>query len=215
MSPENSAAAGDGEDRVLWRWLGPLAALLVFGVVVLILHHEFAHLHAKDVLAHLHSIPRRQILAALLFTTLSYWLLTTYEVLALRYLRRVIPYTRIVFTSFIAYSFGHTLGFAVFTGSAIRFRLYVTAGISAIDVATVTGFCSLSLGIGLATISGLSLLLSPAHAATALHLTTTGRCWSAPRCCARWRPTPSGRASRAPPSRSAAGRCARPGLPSG
>jgi phosphatidylglycerol lysyltransferase len=170
VSPENSAAAGEGEDRVLWRWLGPLAALLVFGIVVLILHREFAHLHLKDVLAHLHSIPRRQILAALLFTTLSYWLLTTYEVLALRYLRRVIPYTRIVFTSFIAYSFGHTLGFAVFTGSAIRFRLYVTAGISAIDVATVTGFCSLSLGIGLATISGLSLLLSPAHAATALHL---------------------------------------------
>ena len=93
MSPENSAAAGEGEDRVLWRWLGPLAALLVFGIVVLILHREFAHLHLKDVLAHLHSIPRRQILAALLFTTLSYWLLTTYEVLALRYLRRVIPYT--------------------------------------------------------------------------------------------------------------------------
>ena len=82
----------------------------------------------------------------------------------------LIPYTRIVFTSFIAYSFGHTLGFAVFTGSAIRFRLYVTAGVSAIEVATVTAFCSLSLGIGLATISGLSLLLSPAHAATALHL---------------------------------------------
>src|SRR5262249_51362263 len=88
----------------------------------------------------------------------------------LRYLRRAIPYTRILFTSFIAYSFGHTLGFAVFTGSAIRFRLYVTAGVSAIDVATVTGFCSLSLGIGLATISGLSLLLSPSHAASVLHL---------------------------------------------
>ena len=109
-------------------------------------------------------------LAALGFTALSYWLLTTYEVLALRYLRRLIPYPRILFTSFIAYSFGHTLGFAIFTGSAIRFRLYVTAGISAIEVATVTAFCSLSLGIGLATISGLSLLLSPAHAATVLHL---------------------------------------------
>ena len=137
---------------------------------------------SSSVFAHLHAIPRRQILAALGFTALSYWLLTTYEVLALRYLQRVIPYARIVFTSFIAYSFGHTLGFAVFTGSAIRFRLYVTAGVTAVDVATVTAFCSLSLGIGLATISGLSLLLSAGarrdRAAPAL---TTGRCWSA--CC--------------------------------
>jgi phosphatidylglycerol lysyltransferase len=160
----------EDEERPLWRWVGPLAALLVFAVVASVLHHEFAHLHIKSVFAHLHGIPRRQILAALTFTALSYWLLTTYEVLALQYLRRVIPYTRVLFTSFIAYSFGHTLGFAVFTGSAIRFRLYVTAGISAVEVATVTGFCSLSLGIGLATISGLSLLLSPAHVANALHL---------------------------------------------
>ena len=169
-SPRTALATAAPEQRSFWGWIGPLTALLVFAVVGIILHHQLAQLHIKSVFAHLHAIPRRQILAALLFTALSYWLLTTYEVLALRYLRRVIPYTRIVFTSFIAYSFGHTLGFAVFTGSAIRFRLYVTAGVSAIDVATVTAFCSLSLGIGLATISGLSLLLTPAHAATALHL---------------------------------------------
>ena len=168
MSPAASTAEED--ERAFWRWVGPLAALLVFALVAAVLHHEFAQLHIKRVFADLHAIPRRQILAALGFTALSYWLLTTYEVLALRYVRRLIPYSRILFTSFIAYSFGHTLGFAVFTGSAIRFRLYVTAGISAIEVATVTAFCSLSLGIGLATISGLSLLLSPAHAASVLHL---------------------------------------------
>lgn len=165
--PETTTAA---QERPWWGWVGPLAALLVLAGVAAIVHHQFAHLHLKNVVAHLHATPRRQILAALGFTALSYWLLTTYEVLALRYLRRVLPYPRILFASFIAYSFGHTLGFAVFTGSAIRFRLYVTAGITAIEVATITAFCSVSFGIGLATISGLSLLLSPAHAATALHL---------------------------------------------
>src|SRR4029077_2208881 len=134
------------------------------------LHHQLARLHIKGVLAHLHAIPQRQILTGLLFTALSYWLLTTYEVLALRYLRRAVPYSRILFTSFIAYSFGHTLGFAVFTGAAIRFRLYATAGITAIEVATISAFCSLSLGIGLATVAGLSLFLEPAHAARVLHL---------------------------------------------
>ena len=58
----------------------------------------------------------------------------------------------------------------MFTGSAIRFRLYVSVGISAIDVATVTAFCSLSLGLGLATVLGVSLLVTPEHVAHILHL---------------------------------------------
>jgi phosphatidylglycerol lysyltransferase len=157
-------------DRGHWRWVGPVAALLVFTAVVLILHRQLVHLHPSRVLEHLHAIPRRQVLAALGFTAASYWLLSNYDVLALAYLRRAIPYPRILFTSFIAYSFGHTLGFSVFTGAAIRFRLYATAGVTAIDVATISAFCSLSLGIGLATIAGLSLYLSPAHASQILHL---------------------------------------------
>jgi len=90
--------------------VGPLAALLVFAGVVLVLHRQLARLHIRSVFEHLHSIPRTQVLAALGFTALSYWLLTTYEVLALRYLRRAIPYSRILFTSFIAYSFGTRSG---------------------------------------------------------------------------------------------------------
>jgi phosphatidylglycerol lysyltransferase len=156
--------------RTLWRWVGPLAALLVFTLVVWVLHHQLAHLHVKRVLAHLHAIRSRQVLVALGFTALSYWLLTTYELLALRYLRRAIPYTRIVFNAFIAYSFSHTLGFSAFTQTAIRLRLYATARVSAIDVATVSVFCSVSFGIGLATVAGLSLVLSPEHAARLLHL---------------------------------------------
>jgi phosphatidylglycerol lysyltransferase len=158
------------ERRSPWRWAGPLAALLVFAGVVLILHHQLARLHVTRVFEHLHAIPRRHVLAALGFTAGSYWLLSAYDVLALAYLRRAIPYPRILFTSFIAYSFGHTLGFSAFTGGAIRFRLYATAGVTAIDVATIAAFGSFSLGIGLATVAGLSLLFAPLHAAQILHL---------------------------------------------
>ncbi len=171
MAPPQTAQLPpeDGE-YALWRWAGPLAALVVFAGVGLVLHHQLAQLHVSRVFEHLHSIPRRQVLAALGFTAASYWLLSTYEVLAFAYLRRALPYRRIVFTSFIAYSFGHTLGFTAFTGAAIRFRLYSAAGVTAVEVATVSAFCSLSLAIGLATVSGVSLLLSPAQAAAVLRL---------------------------------------------
>ena len=152
------------------RWVGPLAALVVFSAVVYVLHRELAQLHIRKVFAQLHELPRRSILIALACTAASYWLLSFYDLMALRYLRKSIAYTRIVFTSFIAYSFGHTLGFAAFTGAAIRFRLYATAGITAIDVATISAFSSLSIGIGLAAIAGVSFLIGPTHTVTVLHL---------------------------------------------
>ena len=174
MSSTPAGEDSGGADRSGFRWIGPIAALLIFSGVAWVLRRELAHLHLRDIWAQLHQIPRKRIVVALGFTAASYWLLSTYEVLALRYLRKKIAYGRIVFTSFIAYSFGHTLGFAAFTGAAIRFRLYATAGVSAIEVATVSAFCSLSIGIGLAMIVGFSLLFAPEQASLVLHL---GRWW--------------------------------------
>jgi phosphatidylglycerol lysyltransferase len=163
-------AEHESERRGLLPWVGPLAALLVFGAVAYVLHGELARLHFDRVFAHLESIPRRRVLAALGFTAISYWVLSGYDVLALRYLRKRLRYGQILFTSFIACSFGHTLGFAAFTGGAIRFRLYASAGVTAVEVATIAAFASLSIGIGLATLSGISLFLSPAQSAAVLHL---------------------------------------------
>jgi phosphatidylglycerol lysyltransferase len=169
-SRETHSRAPERASRGLLRWLGPLAALLVFAAVAYVLHGEIARLHFDRVFAHLQAIPRSHVLAALGFTALSYWVLSLYDVLALRYLRKRLPYARILFTSFIASAFGHTLGFAAFTGGAIRFRLYASAGVTAVEVATIAAFASLSIGIGLATLAGISLFLSPAQAAAVLHL---------------------------------------------
>jgi phosphatidylglycerol lysyltransferase len=160
----------ESESRGLLPWVGPLAALLVFGVVAYVLHGEIARLHFNKVFAHLQAIPRAHVLAALGLTAVSYWVLSGYDVLALRYLRKRLRYGRILFTSFIASAFGHTLGFAAFTGGAIRFRLYASAGVTAVEVATIAAFASFSIGMGLATLAGISLFLSPAQSAAVLPL---------------------------------------------
>jgi phosphatidylglycerol lysyltransferase len=158
------------ERQGLLPWVGPLAALLVFAAVGYVLHGEIARLHFNRVFAHLQAIPRTHVLVALGITAVSYWVLSGYDVLALRYLRKRLRYGRILFTSFIASAFGHTLGFAAFTGGAIRFRLYASAGVTAVEVATIAAFASFSIGMGLATLAGISLFLSPAQSAAVLHL---------------------------------------------
>ncbi|HEY6517405.1 MAG TPA: bifunctional lysylphosphatidylglycerol flippase/synthetase MprF [Steroidobacteraceae bacterium] len=170
MRPSRAPAEHESGGRRLLPWIGPLAALVVFGVVAYILHGELARLHFDRVFAHLQSIPRKHVLAALGLTATSYSVISGYDVLALRYLRKRLPYGRILFTCFIASAFGHSLGFSAFTGGAIRFRLYASAGVTAVEVATIAAFVSLGIGIGLATLAGISLFLSPGESAAVLHL---------------------------------------------
>jgi len=93
-----------------------------------------------------------------------------------------VAYPRVLMTSFIANAFGHNLGLAAFTGGAVRFRMYASAGLTAIDVATVQGFCSLTIGIGLATLGGLSLTLEPTIPRPCCICIRAGRCWSGSSC---------------------------------
>ncbi len=155
------------------RWLRPLAALVVFGIAALVLRGELEQFHLREVLANLRAIPRSAVLAALGLTCLSYWLLGFYDFLGLRYARKSISYGRMLFTAFIAYAFGHNLTLAGFTGAAVRLRLYASNGLTAIEVATISGFCSFTALLGLGALASASLLLEPAHTAAGLHLTTT------------------------------------------
>src|ERR1700683_1433004 len=152
------------------RWIGPLASLLVFAIVALVLRRELAHLHTREILEELRQTPRAHVLIAFVFTAMSYWLLGFYDFLGLRYIGKAVAYPRVLMTSFIANAFGHNLGLAAFTGGAVRFRMYASAGLTAIDVATVQGFCSLTIGLALATLGGLSLALEPTQTAMVLHL---------------------------------------------
>src|SRR5262245_936605 len=166
-----SAVTGEQQEpSSIWRWLGPLASLVVFGFVAFVLHREIAHLHVRDIAHHLGSIPRSAVGAALVLTALSYWLLSYYDWLAMRYIRKTMAYSRLLFTSFIAYAFGHNLGLAAFTGAAIRMRLYGSVGLTAIEVVAAQGFCSLTSAIGLTTLGGLALVLAPDKFGHVMHL---------------------------------------------
>ena len=154
------------------RWLVPGLTILIFGAVAWVIHRELAQIRLSSILESLRAIPKASIARAVVFTALSYWLLGFYDVLALRYIGKPLPYARAAFTSFIAYAFGHNLGVATFTGAAVRYRLYASSGLSASDVAAVAVFCGVTTAIGLGVLAGASFLAAPAAGAAALHLAT-------------------------------------------
>jgi phosphatidylglycerol lysyltransferase len=161
--------------HVRWRrWVAPVLSLALFGLVAVVLQHALAEYRLHDVLAELGAIPLHALLAAAALTATSYGLLTLYDTLGVRYVGKRIAYPRVALTSFVAYAFGHNLSLASFTGGAVRYRIYSTQAYTAVDVATVVSFCTVTSFLGLSLVGGSALLLA-APGASALHL---GHVWS-------------------------------------
>jgi phosphatidylglycerol lysyltransferase len=156
------------------RWLAPLVSVLAFALVVGFVHHALGQYHLRDIVAELRSIPLPRVAAAAALTALSYLLLTLYDTLGVRYVGKPVPYARTALTSFVAYAFGHNMGLAAFTSTAVRYRIYSTLGFTAIDVATVASFCALTSALGLGVLAGSAALVA-VPGAKALHL---GHIWS-------------------------------------
>jgi len=141
-----------------WRvWLGSFISLLLFALAIGVLYHIDKEYHWKDVMFELRQTPLSAVIAASGATVLSYLLLTLYDTLAVRQVGGSIPYPKIALTSFVAYTFSNTLGFALLTGTSVRYRFYSALGLSTGQIARVIFFCSVTFFLGLFLIGGLSL----------------------------------------------------------
>lgn len=161
--------AGKGISSVV----GPLIGLGVFCAAVYLLHHELRHLRYRDVVDELRALPPGRVFLALLFTALNYWVLTGYDVLALRYLRRPMPYRRIALASFTSYSFSNNIGLAFLGASALRYRFYSLWGLSVLQVGAVVAFCMMTTWLGVLAVAGTSFVLYPPAVPAVLHLPLT------------------------------------------
>jgi hypothetical protein len=105
---------------------------------------------------------------AAVFVAGGYFTLTFYDLFALRTIGRPeIPYWAAALAGFTSYSVGHNIGASVFTGGAVRYRLYSAWGLSAIEVAKICFVAGLTFWLGNATVLGLGIAYAP-EAATAI-----------------------------------------------
>jgi phosphatidylglycerol lysyltransferase len=166
-------AAGEVEARWLWRGLHratPILFVALLGAAIWLIHRELGAYHYEDVRRSLAAIPRRQLGWALLLTALSYWTLTGYDVLALRYLGCALPYRRVALASFLGYTFAHNLGASVLSGAAARYRVYSSWEVPLQTIAGLIAFCSLTFWLGALVIVGTALLVEPLQIAGFAHL---------------------------------------------
>ena len=152
------------------RWAGPLVALALLGGALAILRHELRGVRYHEVVAAVHATPGRQIIIACALTALAFVTLSGYDALALRYVGRRVPYRRIAFGSAIAYGVSQTVGFALLTGSAVRYRFWSAWGLTTAEIARAVGFIGATFTLGVMTLCGAALLLEPTTTLAAVRL---------------------------------------------
>jgi uncharacterized membrane protein YbhN (UPF0104 family) len=154
------------QEKIGWSRIGVLLSLAIIGVAGVVLFHMLREVEPQQVMAALKATRPHQIAAAALFVAGGYITLTFYDWFALRTIgRNEIPYRVAALAGFTSYSIGHNIGATVFTGGAVRYRIYSGYGLDAVEVAKICFIAGLTFWLGNATVLGLGVLHSPQAAA--------------------------------------------------
>lgn len=141
--------------------IGAIASVVIISTALWFLHRELTGLSLNAIVSHVRSVSIATLLASVGFAICSYVMLTGYDAAGLRYVGCRVPYLRSALTSFMAFSIGHNVGVAALSGGSIRYRLYTLAGLSALQVARLIVFISVTFGLGASGLLGIALLLLP------------------------------------------------------
>ncbi|MEH1973108.1 MAG: lysylphosphatidylglycerol synthase domain-containing protein [Nostoc sp.] len=147
----------------------------LFGLLLLVLSlwaiaSELRAYNYRDILNSLAAIPKSRLSWAIWLTALGYLVMIGYDILGFNYINRSLSWNKIAFTNFISSAFSNTIGFALLTGSAIRYRFYANWGVSAVAIAQVIAFANFTFWLGMFAVAGLLFLINPLTIPTQLHL---------------------------------------------
>lgn len=147
--------------REVRRWIGPTVAAAILGLVAILIFRILSEYRWADIARALAAMSWDRMARGAAFAAASYFCLTWFDWLALRCIDRPLAYRKAALASFCSLSIGHNVGFAGLSSGAVRYRFYSRWGLTLEDVAMLILYCGVTVGMGLVTVGGFSLLLNP------------------------------------------------------
>jgi glycosyltransferase 2 family protein len=158
------------KERIGWKRLGIVASIVIIVLAVTTLVRTLKGVDTGVILTALTDIPPHHIALAAVCVVCAFCTLTFYDFFALRTIGKDhVPYRIAAMSSFTSYTIGHNIGATVFTGGAIRFRIYSDYALNAIDVAKICFLSGLTFWLGNLLVLGFGLVWHPS-AASAMDL---------------------------------------------
>ena len=172
--------------------IGLALSLTIIVVAVIVLYHILRDLDPDELLRALKTTDRQTLIVAGLFVAAGYLTLTFYDLFALRTIGRPeIRYRVAALAAFTSYAIGHNVGASIFSGGAVRYRIYSAWGLSVVEVTKICFIAGLTFWLGNATVLGLAFSMrrkrrarsiSCRYGPTASSRSSFSRC-SPPMCC--------------------------------
>src|SRR5262245_7296517 len=142
--------------------LGVALSILIIAVAAVVLYRKLHNINVSKVLTAMATVEYRDVAISALFVALGYFTLTFYDLFALRTIgRKDVPYRIAALAGFTSYSVGHNVGASVFTGGAVRYRIYSGWGLDAIEVAKICFVAGLTFWLGNITVLGFGFAYHP------------------------------------------------------
>jgi uncharacterized membrane protein YbhN (UPF0104 family) len=148
--------------------IGLILSLTIIVVAVVVLYHILRDIDVDELVDAMEATDWRTLIIAGLFVTAGYLTLTFYDLFALRAIGHAeVPYRIAALAGFTSYAIGHNVGASVFSGGAVRYRIYSAWGLNVVEVTKICFVAGLTFWLGNATVLGLGILDAP-QAARAL-----------------------------------------------
>ncbi|MBE9181686.1 UPF0104 family protein [Oculatella sp. LEGE 06141] len=153
-----------------FRLLPSLISVILLIASIWVIRQELQQYERDDIWRHLAAIPRSSVGWAIALTLLSILVFTGYDTLAARYVRHPLPYAQTALAAATSIPVSNSVGLALFSGSAIRYRFYAAWEVAPVKIAQIIAFCNLSFWLGLFSVGGFLFLIQPIEIPTSLHL---------------------------------------------
>jgi glycosyltransferase 2 family protein len=150
------------ERYIGFRRLGLAFSCVIIAVALVVLYHILRTIDPDELLAAIEATDWRTLVIAGCFVAAGYLTLTFYDLFALRTIGRAdVPYRIAALAGFTSYAIGHNVGASVFSGGAVRYRIYSAWGMSVVEVTKLCFVAGLTFWLGNATVLGLGVLHAP------------------------------------------------------
>lgn len=138
------------------------AVLLIVGICINILRKRLQHISWTQLWEGVLNVPTQHLILAMVVTGLNFIILTGYDWIAITYLKKKLPWRKIMVGAVVGYAFSNVLGWMI-GGTAARFRLYTRWGFSLIEVITFISVLSVTFWLGMFMLAGVALVSLPVH----------------------------------------------------
>jgi uncharacterized membrane protein YbhN (UPF0104 family) len=161
--PAKNSANGAEDPWKSARELGKYTATIAIMVAAIyLIAVNLADVEWKDFRDGLDKISWLRIAGAMGLVVLNYLVLTGYDLIAVRYLKKQLPLRKVMIGAVAGYALSNVLGW-IFGGTAVRYRMYTSWGFSFKDVVAFISILSLTFWLGMFLLAGITFAMLPAN----------------------------------------------------